>query len=234
METLSYQDLLLQRCYIDGEWVDGASTLAVTNPATGAPLACVPLFGADETRRAIDAAHAAWPAWRALSGKARSGLLKRWFELVTSHADVLARILTEEMGKPLAEAKGEIAYGAGYIEWFAEEAKRVYGDVIPAPQGDKRLVTIKQPVGVVAAITPWNFPNAMLARKIAPALAAGCTVVAKPAELTPLSALALARLAELAGIPKGVINIVTGNPVAIGGELTRNPLVRKLTFTGST
>ncbi|BAK77352.1 succinic semialdehyde dehydrogenase [Pseudogulbenkiania sp. NH8B] len=234
MKLLSEAELLQDRCYIDGQWLDGAERLAVHNPATGETIGSVPRLGAAETRRAIDAAQAAGVAWRALSGKERAGYLRRWFDLVLAHTEPLARLLTAEMGKPLAEAKGEIAYGAAYIEWFAEEAKRVYGDVIPATQGDKRLITIKQPVGVVAAITPWNFPNAMLARKIAPALAAGCTVVAKPAEQTPLSALALARLAEEAGIPPGVINVVTGDPVAIGGELTSNPLVRKLTFTGST
>ncbi|MES2537498.1 MAG: NAD-dependent succinate-semialdehyde dehydrogenase [Pseudomonadota bacterium] len=230
----TYQDLLQSRCYIDGKWLDGAQRLDVTNPATGVVIGSVPMFGAAETRAAIDAAHTAGPGWRNRTAKERAGLLRRWFDLVSANAEVLATILTEEMGKPLAEARGEIAYGASYIEWFAEEARRVYGEVIPTPQSDKRFVMLKQPVGVVAAITPWNFPNAMLARKIAPALAAGCTVVAKPAEQTPLSALALVRLAELAGIPPGVINIVTGDAVAIGLELTGNPLVRKLTFTGST
>nr|WP_092007080.1 NAD-dependent succinate-semialdehyde dehydrogenase [Polaromonas sp. OV174] len=230
----TYQELLPSRCYIDGEWLDSAQRLDVTNPATGALVSSVPMFGAEQTRRAVEAAHRAGPAWRAMTGKQRSAFLRRWFDLVTANAEVLAQILTEEMGKPLAEARGEIAYGASYIEWFAEEAKRIYGDVIPTAQADKRFVMLKQAVGVVAAITPWNFPNAMLARKIAPALAAGCTVVAKPAEQTPLSALALAKLAEIAGIPPGVINIVTGDPRAIGGELTANPLVRKLTFTGST
>ncbi|MDC7713659.1 NAD-dependent succinate-semialdehyde dehydrogenase [Vogesella sp. LYT5W] len=234
MKLLNETELLLERCYIDGQWVDAPARLAVHNPATGEQIATVPRLGAEETRQAIAAAERAGVAWRALTGKERAGYLRRWFDLVMAHIDPLANLLTAEMGKPLSEARGEIAYGASYIEWFAEEAKRIYGDVIPATQGDKRLLTIKQPVGVVAAITPWNFPNAMLARKIAPALAAGCTVVAKPAEQTPLSALALARLAAEAGIPPGVINIVTGDPVAIGGELTGNPLVRKLTFTGST
>jgi succinate-semialdehyde dehydrogenase/glutarate-semialdehyde dehydrogenase len=231
---LTHEELLATRCYIDGQWIAGAQHFDVINPATGALVSSVPLLGAAETRLAIEAAHQAGISWKALPAKERSRLLRRWFDLVVAHTEALAQILTAEMGKPLAEARGEIAYGASYIEWFAEEAKRVYGDVIPSPQTDKRFVVLKQPVGVVAAITPWNFPNAMLARKLAPALAAGCTVVAKPAEQTPLSALALARLAELAGIPHGVINIVTGNPQAIGGEMTRNPLVRKLTFTGST
>lgn len=231
---LTHEELLATRCYIDGQWLAGAQHFDVINPATGAVVSRVPLLGAAETRLAIEAAHQAGVSWKALPAKERSRLLRRWFDLVLAHTEVLAHILTAEMGKPLAEARGEIAYGASYIEWFAEEAKRVYGDVIPSPQADKRFVVLKQPVGVVAAITPWNFPNAMLARKLAPALAAGCTVVAKPAEQTPLSALALARLAELAGIPRGVINIVTGDPKTIGGEMTRNPLVRKLTFTGST
>ncbi|WP_159876478.1 NAD-dependent succinate-semialdehyde dehydrogenase [Aquitalea denitrificans] len=234
MDQLNETGLLLQCCYIDGQWVDAAEHFAVFNPATGEQIASVPRMGVAETRKAIEAAERAGPAWRALSAKQRSQYLRRWFDLVLQHQDALARILTAEMGKPLAEARGEIAYGASYIEWFAEEAKRIHGDVIPSPSTDRRLLTIKQAVGVVAAITPWNFPNAMLARKIAPALAAGCTVVAKPAELTPLSALALARLAEQAGIPPGVINILTGDPLAIGGELSSNPLVRKLTFTGST
>ncbi|MCY1164660.1 Glutarate-semialdehyde dehydrogenase DavD [compost metagenome] len=231
---LTHDELLATRCYIDGQWIAGIQHFDVINPATGAVVSSVPLLGATETRLAIAAAHKAGVSWKALPAKERSRLLRRWFDLVVAHTEVLAKILTAEMGKPLAEARGEIAYGASYIEWFAEEAKRVYGDVIPAPQTDKRFVVLKQPVGVVAAITPWNFPNAMLARKLAPALAAGCTVVAKPAEQTPLSALALARLAELAGIPRGVINIVTGDPKTIGGEMTSNPLVRKLTFTGST
>lgn len=231
---LTHEELLATRCYIDGQWIAGLQQFDVINPATGALVSSVPLLGAAETRLAIAAAHKAGGPWKALPAKERSRLLRRWFDLVLAHTEVLAQILTAEMGKPLAEARGEIAYGASYIEWFAEEAKRVYGEVIPAPQTDKRFVVLKQPVGVVAAITPWNFPNAMLARKLAPALAAGCTVVAKPAEQTPLSALALAKLAELAGIPRGVINIVTGNPQTIGGEMTSNPLVRKLTFTGST
>ncbi len=213
MSRLDDTELLRDRCYIDGDWVAGEQRFDVINPATGETIVAVPRLGAMETRRAIEAAHAAGPGWRALTAKQRAGFLHRWRELIVEHTEPLARLLTAEMGK---------------------EAKRIYGDVIPAHQSDKRLMVIKQPVGVVAAITPWNFPNAMLARKIAPALAAGCTVVAKPAEHTPLSALALAVLAEQAGFPKGVLNVITGDPVAIGGELTANPLVRKLTFTGST
>ena len=191
-------------------------------------------MGSDETHRAIEAANAAWPAWRALLAKERANILRRWFELMMDNQDDLATLMTLEQGKPLAESKGEIAYGASFVEWFSEEAKRVYGDTIPQHQADKRIVVIKQPVGVVAAITPWNFPNAMITRKCAPALAAGCPVVVKPASQTPYSALALAELAERAGIPKGVINVVTGSAKDIGGELTANPLVRKLSFTGST
>ncbi|TDQ77730.1 succinate-semialdehyde dehydrogenase/glutarate-semialdehyde dehydrogenase [Dongia mobilis] len=228
--------LLRQQCYIDGQWVnaDSGKTIDVTNPATGEVLATIPNMGAAETKRAIEAANAAWPAWRKKTAKERAVLLRKWYELMMAAQEDLAIILTAEQGKPLAEAKGEIAYGASYIEWFAEEAKRVYGDVIPGHQADKRIVVTKEPVGVVAAITPWNFPNAMITRKIAPALAAGCTVVGKPATQTPLSALAIVELAERAGIPKGVINMVTGSATAIGGEMTGNPIVRKLTFTGST
>jgi succinate-semialdehyde dehydrogenase/glutarate-semialdehyde dehydrogenase len=197
-------------------------------------LGSVPNMGAAETKRAIAAASAALPAWRALPAKERSKILRKWFDLIMAAQEDLALLLTTEQGKPLAEAKGEIAYGASFIEWFAEEAKRVYGDVIPSPTNDRRLVVLKQPIGVFAAITPWNFPNAMITRKVAPGLAAGCTVVLKPAEQTPFSALALAELAERAGFPKGVINIVTGDPVAIGQEMCANPIVRKVTFTGST
>jgi succinate-semialdehyde dehydrogenase/glutarate-semialdehyde dehydrogenase len=197
-------------------------------------LAEIPDMGAAETRRAVEAAAAALPGWRKKTAKERAQVMRRWFDLVMANEGDLAAILTLEQGKPLAEARGEIAYGASFIEWFAEEAKRVYGDVIPAPQGDKRIVVLKQPVGVAAAITPWNFPNAMITRKVAPALAAGCTVVLKPAEQTPLSALALAELAERAGFPRGVFNVVTGDAPSIGGELTSNPKVRKLSFTGST
>ncbi len=228
--------LLRSQAYIDGQWVDADSgeTFAVENPATGDTVADVACCGAAETRRAIEAAARAFEHWRHTTVKERAALLRRWFDLMMENQEDLARILTAEQGKPLAEARGEIAYGANYVEWFAEEAKRVYGDTIPGPSNDKRIVCIKQPVGVVACITPWNFPNAMLARKIGPALAAGCTVVCKPANETPLSAHALAELATRAGIPAGVINILCGQTVEIGGELTSNPTVRKLTFTGST
>jgi len=228
--------LLRDRCFLDGHWcaADSGRRFEVKNPATGERLAEVPDCGAAETRLAIAAAEAAWPAWRNRTGKDRASILRRWFELILAHQDDLALLMTSEQGKPLAEAKGEVAYGASFVEWFAEEAKRVYGDVIPSPQGDKRIVVLKQPIGVCAAITPWNFPIAMITRKAAPALAAGCTVVLKPAEQTPLSALALAELAGRAGFPPGVFNVLTGDPVAIGGELTSNPSVRKLSFTGST
>ena len=228
--------LLKTQAFINGEWVDAdnGETLAVTNPANGEVIAEVAKCGAAETRRAIEAAEAAMVDWRQRSAKERAALLRKWFELMMEAQEDLAQILTAEQGKPLAEARGEVAYGANYIEWFAEEAKRVYGDTIPAPSKDKRIVCIKQPVGVVACITPWNFPNAMLTRKIAPALAVGCTVVCKPASATPLSAYAFAELAVRAGIPAGVINIITGHTSEIGEELTSNPTVRKLTFTGST
>jgi succinate-semialdehyde dehydrogenase/glutarate-semialdehyde dehydrogenase len=228
--------LLRTQAFIDGEWVDAdaGETLPVTNPATGEVIAEVAKCGTAETRRAIRAAEAAMLDWRQTTAKERAGLLRKWFNLMMEAQEDLAHILTAEQGKPLAEARGEIAYGANYIEWFSEEAKRVYGDTIPEPSKDKRIVCIKQPVGVVACITPWNFPNAMLTRKIAPALAAGCTVVCKPANATPLSAYAFGELAVRAGIPGGVINIVTGHTSEIGEELTSNPTVRKLTFTGST
>jgi len=228
--------LFRQQCYIDGAWVDAddGATQEVNNPATGEILGSVPRMGADETCRAIDAAKAAWAAWRALTGKERSAVLRRWNDLILENTADLAALMTAEQGKPLAEAQGEVVYGASFIEWFAEEAKRVYGDTIPGHQADKRIVVLKQPVGVVAAITPWNFPIAMITRKCAPALAVGCPVVIKPASQTPFSALALAELAERAGIPKGVVNVVTGTAGAIGGELTSNPTVRKVTFTGST
>ncbi len=228
--------LLRSQAFIDGQWVDADSgeTFAVENPASGETVADVACCGAAETRRAIEAAARAFEHWRHTTVKERAALLRRWFDLMMENQEDLARILTAEQGKPLAEARGEIAYGANYVEWFSEEAKRVYGDTIPQPSNDKRIVCIKQPVGVVACITPWNFPNAMLARKIGPALAAGCTVVCKPANETPLSAHALAELATRAGIPPGVINILCGQTVEIGGELTSNPTVRKLTFTGST
>ena len=228
--------LLRDQAYIDGQWVDADSgeTFAVENPANGETLAEVSCCGSAETKRAIEAAGRAFEQWRHTTAKERAALLRRWFDLMMESQEDLARMMTAEQGKPLFEARGEIAYGASYVEWFAEEAKRVYGDTIPQPANDKRVVTIKQPVGVVACITPWNFPNAMLARKIAPALAAGCTVVCKPANETPLSANALAELAERAGIPAGVINILCGQTEEIGKELTSNPTVRKLTFTGST
>jgi succinate-semialdehyde dehydrogenase/glutarate-semialdehyde dehydrogenase len=228
--------LLRQQCYVDGAWVDadGGKTLAVTNPATGEVLGTVPGMGAPETRRAIEAANAAWPAWRAKTAKERSIVLRKWAELMMANQEDLAVIMTAEQGKPLVESRGEIAYAASFIEWFAEEARRIYGDTIPAHQADKRIVVIKQPVGVCAAITPWNFPAAMITRKVGPALAAGCTMVSKPASSTPFSALALAELAARAGVPKGVFSVVTGASGAIGGEMTANPLVRKVTFTGST
>ena len=233
---ISDKALLKTGAYINGQWVnsDGDETLAVTNPATGDVIAEVASCGTLETRRAIEAAQAAQINWRNKTVKERSAVLRRWFNLMMESQEDLAQILTAEQGKPLAEARGEIAYGANYIEWFAEEGKRIYGDTIAPPSNDKRLVCIKQPVGVVACITPWNFPNAMLTRKIAPALAAGCTVVCKPANATPLSAYAFAELAERAGVPAGVINMVTGRTAEIGKELTGNPIVRKLTFTGST
>ena len=236
LQALSLKDakLFREQCYIDGEWVGAKKTFPVNNPATGAILGSVPDLGAEETRRAIEAADRAWPAWRAKTAKERSGILRRWFDLMMASQEDLAQILTAEQGKPLAEARGEIAYGASFIEWFAEEAKRAYGDVIPQHQPDKRILVIKQPIGVAAMITPWNFPNAMITRKAGPALAAGCTVVLKPAEQTPYSALAMAELAERAGIPKGVFNVITGDAPAIGKELCANPLVRKLSFTGST
>lgn len=237
MPELKNQSLLQNRLFIDGHWcgAQDQSTFAVLNPANDEVLEEVANAGAIDTRHAIDAAARALPAWQAKTAKERSQILRRWFELVRDNEEDLALLLTLEQGKPLPEARAEIAYGASYIEWFAEEAKRIYGDVIAAPSSDKRVLTIRQAVGVVAAITPWNFPNAMLARKMAPALAAGCTIVAKPAGQTPLSALALAVLAEQAGVPTGVLNIVTGSDAAaIGKELTGNPLVRKLTFTGST
>jgi len=232
---LMNQKLLKNKAYINGEWVSCKKEFAVTNPATGAHIINVPDLDVAAIRTAIDAAEAAQIDWRSKLAKERSNILRSWYNLIMEAQDDLARILTVEMGKPLAEAKGEIAYGASFIEWFAEEAKRVYGDVIPEHQSDKRILVLKQPIGVVAAITPWNFPNAMITRKVGPALAAGCTVVVKPASETPLSALALAELAEQAGIPKGVFNVVTGTDArTIGAELCANPKVRKLTFTGST
>lgn len=228
--------LFRQQAFIEGQWRDARSgdTIAVTNPANGQPLGSVPKMGAEETREAINAANRALPAWRALTAKARANILRRWFNLMMEHQDDLARLMTLEQGKPLAEAKGEISYAASFIEWFAEEGKRIYGDTIPGHQADKRLIVIKQPIGVTAAITPWNFPSAMITRKAGPALAAGCTMVLKPASQTPFSALALAELASRAGVPAGVFNVVTGSAGAVGNELTSNPLVRKLSFTGST
>ncbi|WP_170942122.1 NAD-dependent succinate-semialdehyde dehydrogenase [Noviherbaspirillum denitrificans] len=229
--------LFRQKAYINGEWcvADAGATNAIRNPASGETIAAVPDMGADETRRAIAAAGAALPAWSAKTAKERAAILRRWFELILASQEDLAKLMTLEQGKPLAEARGEVAYGASFIEWFAEEGKRVYGDVIPSPAGDKRLIVIKQPVGVTAAITPWNFPIAMITRKVGPALAAGCTSVVKPAEATPLCALALAELGARAGIPAGVLNVVTtARPAEVGGELTANPIVRKLSFTGST
>jgi len=228
--------LFREQCYLDGAWIgaDSGNAIKVDNPATGETIGAVPDMGAAEARRAIEAADQAWPAWRAKTAKERAAILRKWYELMMANQDDLGLLLTTEQGKPLAEAKGEIAYGASFIEWFAEEGKRVYGDVIPPHQSDKRILVLKQPIGVCAMITPWNFPNAMITRKAGPALAAGCTVVLKPASQTPFSALALAELGERAGIPKGVFNVITGNSRAIGGELTANPTVRKLSFTGST
>lgn len=237
MLNLKNPELLRTQSYINGQWVDADSgeTVEVRNPATGEVITAIASLGAIETRRAIEAAEAAMPAWAAKPAKERANILRNWYNLIMANIDDLGQILTLEQGKPLAEAKGEVTYGANYIEWFAEEGKRIYGDVIPHPSNDKRLVVIKQPVGVVASITPWNFPNAMITRKAGPALAAGCTFVGKPATETPLSALALAVLAEEAGIPAGVFNMVCGKSSrAIGGEMTANPIVRKLTFTGST
>ncbi|HIE4272032.1 TPA: NAD-dependent succinate-semialdehyde dehydrogenase [Pseudomonas aeruginosa] len=228
--------LFRQQAYIDGQWLDAldGSTCTIVNPANGQAIGSVPNMGAAETNQAIAAANRAWPAWRALTAKARSTLLKRWHALIIEHSDELAEILTREQGKPLAEAQGEILYAASFIEWFAEEAKRIYGDTIPSHKGDARIVVSKEPIGVVAAITPWNFPAAMVTRKVGPALAAGCPCIIKPAPETPFSALALVALAKQAGIPAGIVNVVTGDAVAIGGELTASPNVRKLSFTGST
>jgi succinate-semialdehyde dehydrogenase/glutarate-semialdehyde dehydrogenase len=228
--------LFRERGFIDGSWetADSGATLAVRNPATHEALGSIPNMGAGETRRAIDAAAKALPPWAARTAKDRAVILRRWFDLMLAHQEDLAILMTAEQGKPLAESKGEISYAASFIEWFAEEGKRLYGDIIPGHQPDKRIMVLRQPVGVVAAITPWNFPSAMITRKAGPALAAGCTMVLKPATLTPYSALALAELAARAGIPAGVFNIVTGSAAAIGGEMTANPKVRKLTFTGST
>jgi succinate-semialdehyde dehydrogenase/glutarate-semialdehyde dehydrogenase len=228
--------LLRQQCYVNGQWIgaDGGGSVDVSNPATGRKIGSVPQLGTAETRRAIEAAAAAFPAWAARTAKDRATLLRRWHDLMLANSDDLAMLMTAEQGKPLAESRGEIAYAASFIEWFAEEGKRLYGDVIPGHQPDKRILVLRQPVGVVAAITPWNFPAAMITRKAAPALAAGCTFVCKPAMQTPYSALAMAELAHRAGIPAGVINVITGSASVLGAELTSNPIVRKLTFTGST
>jgi succinate-semialdehyde dehydrogenase/glutarate-semialdehyde dehydrogenase len=233
---LADSKLFRQSCYVDGAWVNarGGTTISVDNPATGDIVGTVPKFGAAETREAIEAANRAFPAWRAKTAKERAAALRKWFELMIANTDDLAKLMTTEQGKPLTESKGEVAYAGAFLEWFAEEAKRVYGDTIPGHQPDKRIVVIKQPIGVAACITPWNFPLAMITRKAGPAIAAGCTVVLKPASQTPFSALALAELAERAGIPKGVFNVVTGSASEIGGELTGNPIVKKLSFTGST
>jgi succinate-semialdehyde dehydrogenase/glutarate-semialdehyde dehydrogenase len=234
--ALKDSQLFRDQCYLDGAWAeaDSKKRFDVDNPGTGAILGSVPDMGAAEAKRAIAAAERALPAWRALTAKARSNILRKWYDLIVANADDLAAILTAEQGKPLAEAKGEVLYGASFVEWFAEEAKRAYGDVIPTPSNDRRIIAIKQPIGVVAAITPWNFPTAMITRKVAPGLAVGCTFVLKPAEQTPFSALALAELAERAGVPKGVLNIITGDAPAIGKEMCASPVVRKVTFTGST
>src|SRR6185436_351225 len=236
--AVTLQDLKLfrQACYIDGAWIDTGAhgSIDVDNPATGEVIGRVPRLGRAETRTAIDAAARAFPAWRKKTAKERAAVLRRWFDLMLANQEDLARLMTLEQGKPLSESRGEVAYAASFLEWFGEEAKRIYGDTIQAPWADKRIVVIKEPIGVVACITPWNFPLAMITRKAGPAIGAGCTVVLKPASQTPFSALALAELAERAGVPKGVLNIVTGSATEIGAELTSNPIVRKLSFTGST
>ncbi len=237
--TLNLKDpnLLRMQAYIDGEWIGapGGAVHDVTNPATGAKIGTVPDLGAAETRRAIEAASSAFPAWAARTAKDRAVILRRWFELMMANQEDLAVLMTAEQGKPKAESMGEIAYAASFLEWFAEEGKRLYGDVIPPHQSDKRILVLRQPIGVVAAITPWNFPSAMITRKAGPALAAGCTFVCKPAQQTPYSALAMAELAARAGVPRGVFNVITGRSAsAIGGEMTSNPIVRKISFTGST
>ncbi|WP_368644261.1 NAD-dependent succinate-semialdehyde dehydrogenase [Castellaniella ginsengisoli] len=236
MLQLKEPDLLRQQCYIDGQWRDAPDgrTEPVRNPATGEILGTVPVMGAAEAREAIEAAQAAWGGWRALTAQRRAEILRAWYQLMLDHAEDLARIMTAEQGKPLAESRGEVAYGAAYFEWYAEEGKRAYGEVIPGPAGDRRVVVVREPIGVCAAITPWNFPSSMITRKAAAALAAGCPIVVKPAPETPFSALALAVLAGRAGVPAGVFSVLTGDAPAIGGEMTGNPLVRKLSFTGST
>ncbi|MCX7196758.1 MAG: NAD-dependent succinate-semialdehyde dehydrogenase [Proteobacteria bacterium] len=236
MLELKDPGLFRQQCFLDGAWVDARSgeTITVRNPADGSVLGTVPKMGAEETRMAIEAADAAWPAWRSKLAKERSAILRKWFDLIVANQEDLAVLMTSEQGKPITESRTEVMYGASFIEWFAEEAKRAYGHVIPQHQADKRIVVTKQPIGVCAAITPWNFPNAMITRKAGPAFAAGCPMVLKPASQTPFSALALAVLAERAGIPKGVFSVITGSAAAIGGEMCANPIVRKVTFTGST
>ncbi len=228
--------LFREQCYLDGAWIGAASggAIDVDNPATGEMLGSVPRLGRAETRAAIEAAARAFPAWRRKTAKERAAVMRRWFDLMMANQEDLAQLMTAEQGKPIAESRGEVAYAASFLEWFGEEAKRVYGDTIPGHQADKRIVVVKEPIGVVACITPWNFPLAMITRKAGPAIAAGCTVVLKPASQTPFSALALAELAERAGVPKGVFNVITGSASEIGGELTSNPVVRKLSFTGST
>ncbi len=236
MLNLKDPTLLRQQCFLDGEWCDAndASTFDVVNPATGEKVGTAPHMGAAETRRAIDAANAAWPAWRKKNAKERATILRKWNDLMLENADDLALIMTAEQGKPLPEAKGEVAYAASFLEWFGEEAKRIEGDTLQSPWADRRTVVTREPIGVCAAITPWNFPAAMITRKVGPALAAGCPIIVKPAELTPFSAFAMAVLAERAGVPKGVFSVITGDSKAIGGEMTSNPIVRKLSFTGST
>src|ERR671912_2731311 len=236
LPSLADGALLKTEAYIGGEWTPASSRarLAALNPADGAEIAKVANCKGPEAQRAVDAARAALPGWRAKTAKERAAAMRRWFDLIIAHQEDLAKLMTAEQGKPMTESRGEIAYGASFIEWFAEEAKRIYGDTIPAQTPDRRIVVIKQPIGVCAAVTPWNFPNAMITRKAGPALAAGCTMVIKPASMTPYSALALCELAERAGIPKGVISVVTGSAGPIGEELTTNPIVRKFTFTGST
>jgi len=233
---LNDQGLLRHQAYVDGAWRDAynGAVIEVCNPSTGARIGTVPRMGIEETHEAVQAAEAAWPAWRALNAGDRAHLLRRWHALILDNLEDLAAIMTAEQGKPLAESRAEVRYGAGFVQWFAEEARRIYGDVVPAPAADRRIVVVKEPVGVVAAITPWNFPHAMITRKAAPALAAGCPFVLKPASQTPFSALALAVLAERAGLPRGLFNVVTGAAEAIAGEMTANPAVRKLSFTGST
>lgn len=233
---LKDSSLLRQQCFVNGAWIDADNqeTVPVNNPATGEIIAHIPKLGKAETRRAIAAARAAWPAWRSKTAKERSQILRKWNDLMLANVDDLALILTSEQGKPLSEARGEITYAASYIEWFAEEARRIEGDIIAPPSNDRRILVLKQPIGVTAAITPWNFPAAMITRKVGPALAAGCPMVLKPATQTPLSALALAVLAERAGVPAGIFNVLTGSSTEIGGELTASPIVRKITFTGST